>query len=217
MKSTMSLQFNRIYLRFTLLSILILGSTSLLLKPEEVVTEIEEVIENKASKEHVLSNSTAASVTAECGLWFAPSSIPNTGIGMYAGRKFNKGDKLAPSGELVIPVVDIRKHHPGDWFFLWDSYFWSGSAAYKDDNSEAVDAASPGFGSAANSFLDLQNVDETVGCFSLAGLHRSRDAGAGAFTPFHDRQSIATQTIQKGQELFVSCKYLCCVDGVCLF
>ena len=34
-------------------------------------------------------------------------------------------------------------------------------------------------------------------------LHRSRDPGAGAFSTYHDRQSVARVDIQKGEEFFV--------------
>jgi hypothetical protein len=65
--------------------------------------------------------------------------------------------------------------------------------------------ASPGFGAAANSFMDFVNVDEGLPVHSVAqGLHRSRDPGAGAFTPYHSRKATARNDITLGQELFVS-------------
>jgi hypothetical protein len=67
-----------------------------------------------------------------------------------------------------------------------------------------VDAVSPGFGSAANSFRDLYNVEEWRVEHSNAGLHRSRDPGAGGFSPFHNRVSTAKIPIHAGEELFVS-------------
>lgn len=35
------------------------------------------------------------------------------------------------------------------------------------------------------------------------GLHRSMDPGAGAFSAYHDRQSIAKVPIGRGEEFFV--------------
>jgi hypothetical protein len=59
-------------------------------------------------------------------------------------------------------------------------------------------------GSAANSFLDLINVDELNPKHSIPhGLHRSKDPGAGAFSTYHDRQSVARVDIQQGEEFFV--------------
>jgi hypothetical protein len=65
----------------------------------------------------------------ECGVWLAPSSIPGAGLGMYAGRDFKKGENLQPSGEIVIPMVDLNSHQfeLGEQFYLlWDDYTWSG-------------------------------------------------------------------------------------------
>ncbi|CAB9510486.1 Guanylate cyclase [Seminavis robusta] len=144
----------------------------------------------------------------ECGIWLAPSSIPGAGLGMYAGRDFKKGEELQPSGEIVIPMIDINHHQYalGDQFFmLWDEYTWSATGLHMDHLGYVeVKVASPGFGSAANSFIDLVNVDELRPRHSIPhGLHRSRDPGAGAFSTYHDRQSTASVDIQKGEELFV--------------
>jgi hypothetical protein len=67
-----------------------------------------------------------------------------------------------------------------------------------------VDVASPGFGSAANSYSPLINVNAGTGPKLIAGdLHRSRDPGAGASTAYVDRKSTASQHIAAGEELFV--------------
>jgi hypothetical protein len=142
-----------------------------------------------------------------CGIWFAPSSIPNSGLGMYAGRNFEEGEEMTATGDAVIPIVDMALHQGTKWFFLWDSYTWDATGLQMDhDGLNEVNAASPGFGSAANSFLDLMNVDEGSVQHSLAGLHRNKDPGAGAFTPYYNRKSTAKESISTGQELFVSCK-----------
>jgi hypothetical protein len=142
-----------------------------------------------------------------CGIWFAPSSIPNSGLGMYAGRNFDEGEEMMATGDAVIPIVDMVLHQGTKWFFLWDSYTWnSASLQMANDGINDVSVASPGFGSAANSFLDLQNVEEWSSEHSLAGLHRRKDPGAGAFTPYYNRKSTAKVSIPMGQELFVSCK-----------
>lgn len=69
-----------------------------------------------------------------------------------------------------------------------------------------LDSTRPvGFGAAANSFLDLVNVEEYDPKNTVpSGLHRSKDPGVGAFTTYHDRPSRAKVTIKKGQELFVN-------------
>ncbi len=68
-----------------------------------------------------------------------------------------------------------------------------------------VNVASPGFGAAANSFLDLINADEQYPIYSIPhGLHRRSDPGAGAFTYYHGRLTEASSRISPGEELFVS-------------
>jgi hypothetical protein len=70
---------------------------------------------------------------------------------------------------------------------------------------QEVNVASPGFGAAANSFMDFINVDEGYGTHSVAqDLHRSKDPGAGAFSYWHSRMGTASAEIEAGQELFVS-------------
>jgi hypothetical protein len=141
-----------------------------------------------------------------CGIWFAKSSIPNSGLGMYAGRRFDEGEDMMASGDVVVPIVDMEMHQGKDRFFLWDSYTW-GARGNDNDGLSEVSFASPGFGSAANSFLDLHNVEELKIEHSLVGMHRSKDPGAGAFSPYHNRRSIAKEPIMAGQELFVDCKF----------
>lgn len=67
-----------------------------------------------------------------------------------------------------------------------------------------VKVASPGFGSAANSFIDLINVEELRPDNTVpSGLRRHTDPGVGAFSTYHNRQSRATTTIHAGEEFFV--------------
>ena len=151
------------------------------------------------------SNDSEADV---CGLWFAKSSIPGAGLGMYAGKPFHKGDDLLPSGDVVVPVVDIRSFGPKkerkNWIFLWDEYTWSAEGIFLDHEGIDVSGASFGFGAAVNCFLDLVNVDENYPDLNSTGLHRSKDPGAGAFSYYHNRETKATKPIDTGNELFTS-------------
>ncbi|CAB9501525.1 Guanylate cyclase [Seminavis robusta] len=144
----------------------------------------------------------------ECGIWLAPSSLPGAGLGMYAGRDFAKKEPLQETGDIVIPIVDIMMHQRGRgrWVFVWDEYTWNGkSLGLGHEVIKEINAASPGFGSAANSFLDLVNVDEGDPINTMpSGLHRSRDPGVGAFSTYNDRRSTAKVKIKSGQELFVN-------------
>jgi hypothetical protein len=60
--------------------------------------------------------------------------------------------------------------------------------------------------------MDFVNVNEGLPEHSIAqGLRRSKDPGAGAFTPYHNRQATASRNIKSGQELFVSYGNAWCV------
>ena len=100
-----------------------------------------------------------------CGIWLAPSTIPGSGLGMYAGREFRKDESLQAVGDLVIPIWDIEDHadqyNKEKWRFLWDEYTWDSESLRIDhEGSFVVNVASPGFGAAANSFLAIFNVEE---------------------------------------------------------
>lgn len=146
-----------------------------------------------------------------CGVWLAKSTIPGAGLGMFAGKDFAKNEDLLPVGDVVVPLVDID-FHLGGGLSLWDEYAWNG----KEMNlgldgmlSNKLSAASPGFGAAANCFMDLTNVRELNPIQTPEGdFHRSKDAGAGGFSPYWNRTAYASQPIVAGQELFVSCKLL---------
>jgi hypothetical protein len=86
----------------------------------------------------------------ECGIWLALSSLPNTGMGMYAGKEYKQGQPLqTPLGDISIPITDIKIHNSDpDFRYLWDSYVW-GADPYNlvftiDQEAPYVEFASPG-------------------------------------------------------------------------
>ena len=44
-----------------------------------------------------------------CGLWLAPSSIPNSGLGMYAGKDYEPGRVVEIAS--WISLVDYNEHN----------------------------------------------------------------------------------------------------------
>ena len=54
----------------------------------------------------------------QCGIYLALSTLPGTGIGMFAGRNFQATERLMMAGDLAIPNVDLSEAS------LWDSYTW---------------------------------------------------------------------------------------------
>ena len=61
----------------------------------------------------------------ECGVWLALSTLPGTGIGMFAGKEFIKGENFMAAGDHVVPIIDMPVYNQGDNdYFLWDEYVW---------------------------------------------------------------------------------------------
>lgn len=46
----------------------------------------------------------------ECGIYFARSTIPGAGSGLYAGRHFAPGELVA-RGDVTVPVIDDVDFH----------------------------------------------------------------------------------------------------------
>jgi hypothetical protein len=140
-------------------------------------------------------------ILGECGIYIAPSTIPHAGYGMFAGKDYHPLDYVTP-GDLAVPVVDLEWHTGyTEFVHVWDDYHWNAGTfpgmESEVDHFGAVTGYS--FGIFANSFHPLINLhiasDVRV---DSAGLHRSRDAGAGAFTPYHNRRTYASKNIPAG-------------------
>ena len=144
-------------------------------------------------------------VVLDCGIWVAPSVLPGAGLGMYAGKSYRKGDKLQRTGDVAVPIVDlVRQNNKEDFDFLWDEYIWKGETLdMSHEGYHDVDGAVSGFGATPNAFHALTNVDEHSTQRDASGLHRSKDPGAGAFTPYFDRFSTATRNIHAGEEFYL--------------
>lgn len=71
-------------------------------------------------------------------------------------------------------------------------------------DGSTVSAASPGIGAAINCRISMVNIEASWNKIDDGGLHRSKNPGAGAITPYHDRRSFAVDDITAGQELFIS-------------
>ncbi|KAG7366711.1 SET methyltransferase domain containing protein [Nitzschia inconspicua] len=145
----------------------------------------------------------------KCDIYFAPSTIPGAGMGMFAGdRAFSKGEFLA-DGDLIIPSYDMTWHvgHQ-NYHFLWEEYTWKASSfeGMKEEveHVKNVKACSPGFGSAVNCNLPLVNVKDNFESrtVSMSGVNGSVSPGAGAFTIYHGRRWKAKMDIPAGMELY---------------
>jgi hypothetical protein len=81
-----------------------------------------------------------------CGVYLAQSTLPGTGIGMFAGRDYEQGEALLEVGDHNIPIVSLPQHHGQDVFFLWDEYTWNPEVLRAEHEGVGTLVASPGFG-----------------------------------------------------------------------
>ncbi|GAX14185.1 hypothetical protein FisN_20Hh193 [Fistulifera solaris] len=155
-----------------------------------------------------------ASLHDECTLYMAESTIPGAGLGIFTGIPRHK-DEIVWPGDVMYPVVDLQ-YHMRVWgsHHRWLSnplkdYVWFGpemgmqqESSYPYVAPEYVTAFCPGMDAAINCNLALLNVEKGTPNYDTTGLHRSKDPGAGAFTPYHQCETIATHDIPAGGELF---------------
>ena len=155
----------------------------------------------------------------ECGLYYATSTIPNSGFGLFAGVDHKGGIQLDPA-DINIPFVNLDWHNEAksqdfDWgqdnpeywgrgyHLLYNEYFWSGRSVNMTQEGEVVQVLSLGWGALANSHPGLFNLKEGRPEYDGAGVHRYSDPGAGAFSPYHNRRPLTRSAIHAGDELFV--------------
>mmetsp|Transcript_54754 Transcript_54754/g.163729 ORF Transcript_54754/g.163729 Transcript_54754/m.163729 type:complete len:1090 (-) Transcript_54754:154-3423(-) len=167
----------------------------------------------------------------QCGLYMAESSIPHSGLGMYTAKEIPLGTFLRPSevvihqyehdgnNELRMAKRGIPRNGGGDvgserpWLLF--TYFWESRVArgsYETEVGQQTITMIPGLGMLANSHTGLVNAMMRRPDVDAAGLHRSKDPGAGAFSEFHNYRYEAVslhpdpekhRAIPAGMELFV--------------
>jgi hypothetical protein len=137
----------------------------------------------------------------ECGLYIAKSTIPNAGLGIFTAEAKEPNDPLG-SGDVCIPNIDIKYH--GHFFDPFKDYIWSGylMGMLRESHANNVEAYCPGLDCAINCNLALINTQKSLPSYDNSGLHRARDPGAGAFTPYHNGTTLASRHIPIGGELF---------------
>jgi hypothetical protein len=143
----------------------------------------------------------------QCTLYMAPSTIPNGGLGIFAGVAMGKGDFL-PTEDIAIPLVDLHKHNQVPRGQRLDSilsnYVWNLDAMGMDREAPHGSAIVPGVHAAANSLPAMINVEAELPMHSPnRGNNRSRHPTAGAMTHFAGIRTFATRDIPQGGELFV--------------
>jgi len=154
---------------------------------------------------------------SHCTLYLAKSTIPGAGLGIFTGTELRPGDSIG-FGDVVIPLIDVWYHlmvskdyEPDDTYGSGSldptaEYSWTGveigMALEGTDAHEHATAFAPGLDAATNCHLGVINVGRNHAQYDSSGLHRSRDPGAGAFSPYFNLTTFATKPIPAGGELF---------------
>jgi len=166
----------------------------------------------------------------QCTIYLAPSSIPNSGLGMYTTVPYRKGQTF-PIPEIAILFQDPAQHDILQKFHanLLSQYPWAAQVVTNGHlEVHSGESMVPGLGMLANSHLGLVNarqldywkmqpfLDGTDsltleesrsygGCDSNGdGRIEGKDVGRGAYSS-HSRMVFEAQTdIQAGEELFVN-------------
>ena len=151
-----------------------------------------------------------------CLIYLAESTIPNAGLGMFAGAPFHKGQLIGRTyGDAAIPTTDQNWHntlpngkkrnrHNEDYHWPLINYDWVPKSLKIQNEADEVAFTVPGFGAAPNCHFRLLNVKEHGAMYDTAGLDRYTDPGSGAITPFFNRSSTARKEIETGSEFFVN-------------
>jgi hypothetical protein len=150
--------------------------------------------------------------TSNCGMYLAPSTIPGAGLGIFAGdHPIAKGEAVG-MGDIVIPIIEFHWNNGvrGDttYPFLWFQYTWMvDSFKYLEEGEvhswKQISAASPGFGAATNSILDLVNMEDDRAKMKISRAMKGTSPSIGAISPHHDRQFKAAKDIAPGAEIFI--------------
>lgn len=147
-----------------------------------------------------------------CSLYMAPSSIPGAGIGIFTGVERQEGDVVG-KGDIILPLSDLSFHFSANANYRgavhYDptrDYVWAGGQMGVQFESAAegtgVSAFVPGLDCVINCHLGLLNVRSGDPKFDSGDLHRSRDPGTGAFSPYFNSTAFVKHAIPAGGELF---------------
>ena len=161
------------------------------------------------------TSSTRSLYGDKCGLFMAPSTIPNAGWGVFAGRNYAPEEVFEPL-DVAHSVVDYYEERQRllakpntttttpppllpEW--IMDSYHWTAIVTHALFDAQQLYTFMPGIGMLANSYAGLLNVDHQ-GAGTRERLPRSTPS-AGALTHYQQVAFAAKRDIVAGEELFV--------------
>lgn len=145
-------------------------------------------------------------VQPACGLYLAPSTIPQAGLGVFTAEAKSTGDRIS-YGDICFPYIDMYWHNDENAAASnpFQDYFWMGSimGMGHESNRDDAEALCPGLDCLVNGHA-LPNVAQATPVVHVTHAYDNvdRDPGAGAFSPYHSDTSMVMRSIQPGTELF---------------
>lgn len=146
----------------------------------------------------------------DCTIYLAPSTIEGAGLGIFTSIPLASNTVIGVS-DVIVPIIDLRDHHPGAFFWLLSDYVWDGiqmmgmqreSDPYDPTDFPPVDAFAPGFDCAINCHLGILNVDRTLPSYDTNLPHRSKYPSAGSMTSYWNSSTFTITDVPAGAELF---------------
>jgi hypothetical protein len=61
---------------------------------------------------------TPSSNNDECGIYLAQSTIPNAGLGMFAGKDYKKNSKVT-DGDIIVPLIEVDWNNDHDDIYIY--------------------------------------------------------------------------------------------------
>jgi hypothetical protein len=143
----------------------------------------------------------------QCNVFYAESSVPNGGMGIYTTISRQAGDQLLISDGPSIPVIDADYSNKSRkaWIHLFNSYWWgNGQSDVALFEGDEVVEYQTGAGGLPNSHAYINNIqfeDASVVPYDDSLLDRTKDPGAGANSNFIGRKTTTREDVEAGEEL----------------
>ncbi len=143
----------------------------------------------------------------QCKIYVAESSIPNAGLGLFAGVDFVYDEFIDTNPQIVIPLIDPSKYDYSYSRSLLHNYPWSGWTQGAQFESESTSVLYPKIGMIANAHMGLINVEQSSDKIvsERGSFDRSIDYGTGARSLYNafTFKVCRYEGIEQGSELFI--------------
>lgn len=138
-----------------------------------------------------------------CKFYLAPSSIPNSGFGVYTTQAISKETPLTDGSDAPsVMVYDGEVHSTGDRRWSMENYFWSGEGSGQFE-ATSVEEYVVTFGTSCNFHTYLKSIFPTEAEYDDTITPRAGGSpGMGAYSYHGGALFYASRDIAAGEEIF---------------